>query len=203
MNEEKEQKLREHRLIEATRKKLTGMRGKLWVIAQTLGGEIVSQQEGGTYRDIHYFQPMLPEPSNEWNPAFRQEDIPYMDSAGEEPVGGAWRDERDYIKTPQSTHDMGFHFDGLSRGMHLEIKCITDTKEITVHHQGYLVYKETAGSLEAYSPSDDWEGKIDRLFVVAQQKDDRKRAEEKQENLELDRLERRGWVEKMKERWGL
>jgi hypothetical protein len=194
---EKEEKIKELRTIEATKKRLMGMGGKFGLIAKMLGDDIVMHQEGGIYCDTHYLPDM-------WSLDTEPESgMPYMDMPGEEPTGFGWRDERNYARTPVSTQELGWHFDGLSRGMHLEIKVIGETKEITVHYQGYLVYKEKEGNLEAYSPAKEWEDKIDMLFESAQKKVRAGQRQEKQENHDQGLAKKANWIETMRGRWGL
>jgi hypothetical protein len=202
---EKEKKLRDIRVIEANRKKLTGMRGKLWLVARHLGGAMISHSHGGTYCDTRYLEDPLAEKSDPFEYTTDQERIPYMDDGYtlDEPTGEGWRNERRGVREPVNTDEIGWHFDGLSRGMHLEIKCTTETREIVVYDKGYLVYKETGGELEAYAPSPDWEGKIDKLFEQAKAKDDNLRAKSKKQAEAESVEERQGLLERLKHQWGL
>jgi hypothetical protein len=206
---EKEKKLRDHRLIEASHKKYSGVTGKFGLIARFLGSPMISQHQGGLYHDTNYLEdPYALPKENEnfsWNPAMDQDEIPYMEIREDptaEPTEGAWRSERNATIPQVSLLNLGWHFDGLSRGMHLEIKMLLDSKEITVQYQGYAVYKESGGELEIFAPGE-WETKIEQLYAQAKKKSEVAKIEEKQEIMEQAKADKKSWLQQMKERWGL
>lgn len=49
----------------------------------------------------------------------------------------------------------------------MEIKYLEQQKKLIVEYKGYPVYVEIAGDLFAYSPFDDWESKIEKLYDLA------------------------------------
>ena len=200
--EEIEQKIREQRTVEANKKGLVGQNGKIGVVLRMMGGPIVSQSEGGTYLDTNYIyqeEENEEEPRNALDMMTR---IPTMDLDGStRPDTSEWSEMKDAI--PYSTQNIGWHFDGLSRGMHIEIKYDDERSELTVHHKGYLVYKEIRGELVAYVPKEEWENWIEALYKKA--KDiQRKVKEEEFENQvkEADKI-KEGWWQELKKRWGV
>jgi len=70
----------------------------------------------------------------------------------------------------------GWLFDGLGRGLHLEIKYTHSDKKLTVDYKGYRVYTEVAGDLDSYAPFPEWESVIEMLY---------KRAKERQKKVEV------------------
>lgn len=176
----KEQAIKEKRLIEATKKNFYGATGKLASIAKYLGSPIMRQ---GT---------------------------PYCSSTSMAEYtgfgsGGLEEDESETLPTFDEDNEtsscIGYAFDGLSRGMHLEIKYMFDDSVVSVYYRGYPVYMESMGELSCYAPFDEWEKMIEKLSKVAKDKKEvmhssyleveRAEVEKEQSNF-LDRL-RRSW----------
>jgi hypothetical protein len=210
MNEERkspeqfEEKIREQRLIEATKRGYTGKNGKLHLILFTLGEPIVAMSEGGATVDSHYLDDPYAEgwPDESLESARTAEQLRdriqtmYMEYGPGLPMG-----DGEGIHFSQNT--IGFHFDGLSRGMHLEIKYDNLDNEITVRYKGYLVYQERKGELRAYHPLEEWEGWIDRLFKAAKQRSGWKKEEEFQQDVERAEREKENWWQSLRRRWGI
>jgi len=72
-----------------------------------------------------------------------------------------------YLDDPNAM-PMGFVWDGLREGIHMEIKWDHFKNEITCHYQGYSVYHEDSGVLMAYAPrhpiAGEWEHIVDDLY---------------------------------------
>lgn len=207
---DKEKKIKEQRTIEATRKGMMGFGGKLGVIVRHMGQPITMHNEGGIYQDTRYLDDpwKLPEESDPWelnagSPEEVQRQIPYMGSELEEPEGDGWREGREPHLNHVATTQIGWHFDGLSRGMHIEIKYDGDQKELVALYQGYLVYKEVAGELAAYSPNEEWESKIDSLYAVAKKREQQARKQEKQDKIEEAKAAKEYWWQRIQRKWGL
>ena len=202
---EKEERIKEQRTIEAAHKNLNGLGGKFGVILQGLGQPIIAQG-GSLYDSMTIEDPYEVKETKELGgtPEEMQEQIPYFDSdTGEEPVGGAWRNDREYVKQPYSVTKVGYIFDGLSKGVHVEIKYMIDTNELTVYHKGYLVYKEVAGDLQSFAPNDEWEEKIDRLFKTAKKVRKVKGKQSQKEKVANAMRKRDSWWQTIKTKWGL
>jgi hypothetical protein len=169
----KERAIREKRTIEATKKNLMGPTGKLGMIATFLGHKIMRQGSG------LFGESFLEDPYH----------IP---------------DEHGLSMAEDSeVQEIGHVFDGLSRGMHLEIKHYDCDNHLIVDYKGYRVYEEIAGDLRGYAPILEWESLVDKLF---------KQAKERRDKLELKMApfieqmvlkKRDSWFAKMRKKWGL
>jgi len=186
----KEKVLREKRTIEATKKNLMGIAGKLGLIAQTLGHPIVRQGSG--LMD----QTFLDDPYEDFTGS------EYAPTVSDQLGPEVWRDKINEA-SDDLVYDEGFVFDGLSRGMHLEIRYIHHKQRIDVSYKGFPVYKEVAGELYAYAPFPEWEDLIDRLYKVARDEAKRnKRFKEVQLGQEIEKQKTRFW-ERLRLRWGV
>lgn len=205
---EKEKRIQELRTVEATRKNLMGLNGKLGKILKYMGEPIISQNMGGAYTDTNYLNPY--DNFDEDKPEF-----PYMegDHLNDEPLGDGWRSERNYDIANVSLSKIGWLFDSMDRGIHLEIKykeAIKDADNRTfspsileASYKGYLVYQEVSGDLSAYVPSDEWEAHVDKLFLIAKEKEKLANIKEKREKLEMVEKAKTTFWESLKKRWGL
>jgi|TARA_Y100000034_G_C6808373_1_gene363161 hypothetical protein len=203
---EKEERIKEQRTIEAAHKNLSGLGGKFGIILQGLGQPIMAQGGDSLYDSWNIEDPfeIIEKKELGGTPEEMQGQIPYFNSnTGEEPVGGSWRNDREYVKEPYSVYKIGYIFDGLSKGIHVEIKYILDNNELTVYHKGYLVYKEVAGDLLAYAPNDEWEEKVDRLFQSAKNIRTKKSKESQKEKVANAMRKRDSWWQTIKAKWGL
>ena len=107
------------------------------------------------------------------------------------------------IGDPVSFTDIGWHFDGLSRGIHLEIKYESEKNELTVQYKGYTVYREIAGELMSYAPFPEWEEKTNQLFKTARGIQVQILQKEKKEKIESANKSKEKWWDKVKHKWGL
>lgn len=175
---DKEKKVWSERLIEATRKGLTGMEGKFGTILKYLGNPIIA--EGGSFYDTY-------------------ENVdPY------EPIGG--EEEEDKLPTmdeEQSIMELGYIFDGLSSGLHLEIKYIADRQDLNVTYKGFTVFSEIAGELVCYVPQPEWENVIDSLYKQAKKRENKQRGEFIMENRQEAQRQKESLLERLRLRWGL
>ncbi len=110
----------------------------------------------------------------------------------------------DLLELPEHSEviDIGWIFDGLNRGMHLEIKYIDADNKLTVDYKGYEVFCEISGDLERYVPNEEWESKINQLFKIALNK---KKQQTEQQNIEKEDLISRkqsSFLERLKQKWG-
>ena len=203
--DKKESLIREKRTIEATKKGFMGATGKLGRIVMTLGTPIIANTSGSLY-DVRY----MSDPYDDYdihdartaNELLENMPSMYMENVHDpSEVDDGWSSK----PSPETLgqHDVGWIFDGLSRGMHLEIKYVEHRKELLVTWKGYPVYKEVAGVLESYAPLPEWEGMIDRLYKVAKVKNKNDETEEKEElTKEAERI-KMNWWQKIRLRWGL
>lgn len=170
---EKEKLIKENRLIEATRKGLTGLDGKLGCILHYLGQPIKSS--GSSNYNITYLEDVYTE---------EKEGMPTCDE-------------------DEMVFEHGRFFDGLGSGMHLEIKYLNENKELLVNYEGNLVYCEVAGDLENYVPSAAWEDKIDKLFGLAKKREKKLTVQEMKMNKFEDKRNKLNFLERMRVKWGI
>jgi len=97
----------------------------------------------------------------------------------------------------------GYIFDGLSRGMHIEIKYENADRRIWCTYKGYPVYFEISGELESYAPFSDWEDLIERLYKAAKAK--KKKLELSMEPVieEAAMARKQSLWQKMRLKWGV
>ena len=180
--QQREKAIREKRTIEAGRKNMIGVTGKLGTIARYLGHPIKLQGSG--VNDIRSLDEYLGEAYDVYAPPPGDE-LPVFD------------EDTAFIET------IGYVFDGLSRGIHMEIKYLDDSKTLTAYWKGYRVYQEVAGDLFAYAPFDEWESKVDKLYeqakVVAVRHQDEQRAIDE----EKARRKQAGFLQRLRLRWGI
>lgn len=179
---DREKQLKDIRTMEAIQKNLMGAGGKIGVIVKHLGEKIRSH--GSACLD----STMLSDPwflEDEDGPnGYSPERIYDMEDFGEPTV-------------------TGWYFDGLNRGMHLEIKYIEDTRDLTVQFKGYVVFREIEGQLDCYAPNEDWEELIERLYSAAHQKAVATGNVRLQENKKTAARKAVAYLDKMRLRWGL
>jgi len=190
---EQEKRIKDQRTIEANRKKLIGLEGKLGCIVKNLGQPIIRQDQGDWFHDANYLDYDVEDPAEDIISQIPTMD--YGDMVSEE----AYRSER------MSYHiqEIGMHFDGLSRGIHLEIKYLEETGELLVIYKGYVVYKELAGELEIYTPSLEWEDKINLLFPIAREIEVKKTGQVKIEIKKKIEAQKMSLLQKIRKKWGV
>lgn len=197
---DKEKKIIEQRTIEATRKGLMGFSGKLGIILRSLGQPIISQADG------IYMSEYFGYSSNNYDQNDEEigtmEVLDLLGNPIEEPFDDSWTNKNSNRKNI-SIRNIGWHYDGLNRSMHLEIKFLEEQAELTVYYEGNLVFKEISGELKTYIPFDDWELKIESLFKASKKIDDVVKTKEKTERLEEAKKNKSKWLKKMKENWGI
>ena len=165
----KQDRIKEQRLIEATRKDYMGADGKVAVILRNLGTPIMSQG----------------------SPLFETTEAidPYqLDDEG-----------LPYFNEDEGTAKIGMMFDGLSRGIHMEIKQME--YHIEVYYKGYKVFEEYKGDLVCYNPGE-WEDQLERLYKVAWPTEKEKRKHKKIVRTAKAEQVKNSWVEEMKKTWG-
>ena len=186
---DKEKILKEQRTIEASRKNLMGLGGKLGCVLKVFGQPIVRHNTGDIL-EVNYLDDYM---------EVEQKD-PYNLRAG---TPEEIMDQLENVEEDFSIHSMGWCFDGLNRGMHLEIKYMSETNELTVFFKGHLVYKEIGGELEAYVPLSEWENSIEQLYPAALEKGNIQKEEVRAAKREEGKEGKQRWLDKMKEKWGL
>ena len=79
---------------------------------------------------------------------------------------------------------IGHAFDGLRNGYNLEILAFNDDKLIKVFYNSRKVYEEIAGELDSYYPDDEWESKVEKLYLIAEKREVEYKKQEKENKKE-------------------
>jgi hypothetical protein len=190
MNKHKENTIREKRTIEATKKNLMGPSGKFGIILQAFGAPVVRQGTSlidSTFLNDPYEDDIYEE---------------FSSTASGQQGPSAYRDE---IKTAdfENAYNEGLIFDGLSRGLHLEIVYWHADNQLKVSYKGYPVYVEVAGELEGYAPYEEWESIIERLHSAAKQKVKQNKTQQESEIAEKVQKRKKDFWQNLKMRWGI
>lgn len=205
--EEIENKIREKRILEATKKGLMGKNGKIGTVLRVLGQPIVNQSEGGFYLDSNYINLGAHEDKKNLHEIQDAKElmknIPIMgDENSQRPSSEEWTN--DMPDPIQFGFDIiGFYFEGLNRGMHLEIKYDEISSELLVYYKGFVVYKEIKGELLGYYPVDEWEKWIESLYKISKEKQRSEKEKEFEEAIIKSKKEKNEWWIKIKNKWGI
>lgn len=170
----REKLIQEQRTIEAMKKGYMGLEGKFVTIARRLGYAVFKQ--GGLNYDQSFLEDYYNLPDDDA--------LPTMDE-------------------DEGSYEIGLAFDGLSRGMNLSILLQYHNREITVRHEGQLVYREVAGDLEGFAPDDIWEEKISKLFSLCRKVEKDSKPMERKMLKELADKRRKEILENLRLKWGI
>lgn len=190
MSGNKENVIREKRTIEATKKDLMGPSGKLGTILHAFGSPVMRQGSGLV--DVGY----LSDPYHD----FVHTDYASTMSGQRGPV--AHRDELLDLED-DNVYNEGLLFDGLSRGLHMEILYWHDINEIKVSYKGFVVYKEVAGELDAYAPFPEWEAMVEKLHRAAKERMKKIKHEQEVEYAERIQVKKKAFWQELRMRWGI
>jgi hypothetical protein len=121
-------------------------------------------------------------------------------------------EEMEEIQESDGAHcqQIGWVFDGLPWGMHLEIQLnadvmngeIIDYQSMKVYYKGYEVYKEESGELETYAPFDDWESLIDKLYKNALRKQEKEHDELFPIMEQRNDMAKKSFFQRLRYKWG-
>jgi hypothetical protein len=200
--EEIEAKIREQRIVEANKKGFVGQTGKIGTVLKIFGQPIISQYEGGVYVDTNYFNEQQYEEMDPKNNSELMTSIPIFDMGNNErPSGEEWQEMPDPKQF--GSNQIGLHFDGLSRGMHMEIKYDELEGEIVLSYKGYIAYKEIKGEIVSYVPNKEWEQWIENLYQKAQKMQRKLKEEEFESQMQRAEKKKKEWWREIISRWGI
>jgi len=173
-----------------------GISGKIGTILRTLGSDIIHHSQDENL--LLYPEEFVSEPKT------AEELMSYLPTIDSEfnprPEGKEWGEIGEIY--PTNTRRIGMHFDGLGRGMHMEIKYDDEKSELSLTHKGYLVYRETMGDIDTYIPHDEWEGWVEKLWVLSRGIQRKQKEEEfKKKNEETDEI-KESWLNSLMKKWG-
>lgn len=191
--EEIELKIKEQRIVEANKKGLVGFSGKIGTIVKILGSEITYQSF-----DHEVFENQNKDPKNS---SELMSSIPTMEMDEVlRPEGEEWGEIGETYFS--YTRKIGLYFDGLSRGMHMEIKYYEETSELSLTYKGYLAYREVMGEIETYIPDTQWENWVESLFRLSKKiQRERKEIEFKNKTLISQKI-KENWINNLIKKWG-
>lgn len=99
------------------------------------------------------------------------------------------------------SYEIGYLFDGLSRGVNMSILYQDFHREITVRYEGKVVYKELAGELDGYVPGP-WELKLAEFVKAATRMERMEKPSERRRMIEKSNKRKKKILEELKDKWG-
>ncbi len=187
---QREKAIKEQRTNEAMKKRLLGPTGKLGSILKAFGTSIIRQSSGlydSTYMedpyDNYYDVEYSPTLSGQQGPISHRYELGMMDDF--------------------QAYEEGLTFDGLSRGMHIDITYWYSENRLTVTHRGFMVFNEIAGDLDCYVPNEAWESQVDKLFETAKGRLKVLKEEQDLANLVQAGKNKASFIENLRRRWGI
>jgi len=197
--EDKFNRLKEQRVIEANNKKLIGNKGKIRFILNLFGEEIYDQGEIDFNHNTVYSNPnnLL-----ESMPMFDMYESGTSVNDNKRFEGDVWKNfNPNFIQG--HTNIVGLYFDGLSMGMHIELQYYSIEEKLEVTWQGRIVLQEISGDLIRFTPAKDWEEAIDKLHLLATKKKKITTKTDKQKNATLQEGRKKKILDHIKDFWGV
>jgi hypothetical protein len=194
---QKEKVIRERRTSLAVKNNMMGPSGKIGIIVKALGNPIMSQ--GSSYVDTYYLEdPYADFTDTEYEKTLSGQNGPvaWQDRILEDESGAG-------VVSDDNPNFLGYVFDGLSRGIHIEIQYMRHEHTLKVYYKGYEVYKEIAGELEAYNPFPEWEESINKLYKNAKEKSKEIKEQEFAEFSEAVERKKTSFWQRLRMRWGV
>jgi hypothetical protein len=168
------EKIKEQRFIEATRKNLLGIKnGKLGIILRNMGDKVISH--GSPLFDSSFLD------NDPYEQEEEEEDFPTFDEN-------------------EMTAEIGYIFDGLGRGIHIEIKYLEGN--LSVIYKGHLVFMERSGDLECFIPNDEWENKVEDIYKVAIKLQRQAKKNSVVEQLKKEEKNKQSLLKHLLDKWG-
>jgi hypothetical protein len=194
---DKENLVKEKRLILATTKNLTGLEGKIGQILKYMGDPVISQTS-----DLHE--------QTKWSDMY-----PYL-NVYDTP------NEEDLPTEDMDTHliEIGRTLSALKWGINMELSYLKESKipvkrtdlytewvdaerVMTVTYKGYVVYREISGDLDSYLPDDEWETALDRIYESCKKIKKKSKIEKDAERAEEIKDEKLGLIARLRDKWGI
>ncbi len=167
---EKEKKIQDQRLLQASKRNLLGVNGKIGTVVRYMGQPIIlevdfeSSLPGVLYKSNNYLDDPYQETEDyDFGNMTAEQIYQKIPMTNYEPFFPSQEGFNDHEYSNHQLSILGWHFDGLSRGMNLQIQHDDEDKKLIVYYNGRIVFQETAGNLESYVPSE-WEEHIEKLY---------------------------------------
>lgn len=176
------------RTIQATK---NNIHGKLVCVARNMGSPIMG----------HYFD----------NPITEQEWANFNNAEAD------WSKEPDESLENGNLPKLGFVYDSLKIGVNLEIVVMVKEKisqltgekeldkpsEIRCSYRGYQVYHEVDSVIKCYAPFPEWEDHLNTIYNYATGRDNRRKANEKEEVKQVRKKASKKALESLRRLWGI
>ncbi len=193
---------------------MPGSGGKIGTIVKYLGEPIIYHEEGRSLVEfgdnMMFFSSTPYEEDNgdntvtgSWGESFEIQTQQVRDGRGDpvgEPTGYGWNEKRPNRKE-FNIEQIGWYFDGLSKGYHLYIRYLEVEKELLVQYKSNPVYQEIGSDLMMYVPGE-WEAIIDKLYPNASQIKKKKDEIELDDNKAEAAKNKENWIAAMWKKWG-
>lgn len=214
---EKEKKIKEERTMEAMKKNLMGMNGKLGIILRTMGEPIIEHYDSTmSYGGVLFSDTdnRLPWHVDEPEP---EEAIPTIEAYDElgnpvdEPTGFGWSDRP--ARKSVELNIQGWYFYNAKQGKTLEIKYHEENslmddpnyrppKLLIVRYEGIEKFREIAGELFSFVPGE-WEERVDALFEHAKKAYKVTQTKAKEANMIKAKKNKESFLADLKKLWGV
>jgi len=114
-------------------------------------------------------------------------------------------EEKNQFETFSEDHTsclLGYFYDGINLGNHLEIKYLINENEIKLYYKGYVKYHELANELLSYIPEKEWESSVEAIFIRSIERLKKVNEEKLQKkNASVERMEKE-LIDKIRSKWG-
>ena len=188
MFEKKERQIREQRTRDAMVRGYMGENGKLVKICRNFGKPIISQGSP------HISSTKLPDLYNFNGNGYDESGVI---------TGGEYKFGIPVFSEDSDSYEVGYHFEAMKYGFHLEITWKEATREVICKYKGKCVYHEMVGELEMFSPKEEWEKIIDDLFEKTKKQERQNKKEQNKIQEEKLIQEQFKFLEEMKVKWGI
>lgn len=123
-----------------------------------------------------------------------QTDLIYFDAEEENDIKTFSEDHTSYL--------LGYFYDGVNLGNHLEIKYLINEAEIKLYHKGYVKYHEISNELLSYLPEKEWESYIDNIFIKSREKLKKINEDKlKIQDINTEKMQK-DLIDKIRSKWG-
>ena len=114
-------------------------------------------------------------------------------------------EEKNQFETFSEDHTsclLGYFYDGVNLGNHLEIKYLINENEIKLYYKGYVKYHELSNDLLSYIPEKEWESSVEAIFIRSIERLKKVNEEKLQKkNASVERMEKE-LIDKIISKWG-
>jgi hypothetical protein len=114
-------------------------------------------------------------------------------------------EEKNQFETFSEDHTsclLGYFYDGVNLGNHLEIKYLINENEIKLYYKGYVKYHELSNDLLSYIPEKEWESSVESIFIRSIERLKKVNEEKLQKkNASVEKMQKE-LIDKIRSKWG-